>query len=695
MWSRSWVIRARLVWGRRGASAASTIYTRDAVSSVIDTRPASRDTRGPPSRLCACGATSAKTALGGTPASRISGILERMVEAVHLFRRNAPPNCGYRGGIRQPGLPIALDVAPQVAAELELIDRRLQQSFDLTLEPRRVRNPDKLDPTTASCVELVWRILLLGRSLLQAVRAPVFDAGRVLDARPSVRSKDLITVQVVVPWLDHIAAHPLLHAYQAAIRVVTMLATQREDDTSVRTLMRNLHERFIKPTQGRMPGGESTVPALATAYQKDIPFRHLSAGVFMLGWGKKARLLDRSVVESDSAIGSKLCANKHSSASLLRSAGLPAPQHFLVRNEKEAIEAARKIGWPAVVKPLDRERGEGVVVDVRDEDTLRAAYAEAARLSPGVLVERQVAGVCHRVYVSYGKVLYATKRLPMLVTGDGIHTVAELIAKANADEQSKVPWRRPQPLPSDGEASRCLAEAGLKMDSVPAAGEKAFLRHVTTAALGGVTEDRTDTIHPHNREIAARAARLFRLDSAGIDIITPDIGVPWHANGAVIGEVNFAPLVGTQRTRYIAEIVATLVDGDGRIPVEVIVGKDSFDAAVGRQQAYLEDKTKCFVTNGRQTLSPAGEAFPLASTGLHARCRALLMHGELEALVIAVQTDEFLATGLPVDRIDRLIVLDDEVMDWRDRRQKAGSGSRQDLLDLLESYTVDAVQRVA
>ena len=52
MWSRSWVIRARLVWGRRGASAASTIYTRDAVSSVIDTRPARRDTRGPPSRLC-------------------------------------------------------------------------------------------------------------------------------------------------------------------------------------------------------------------------------------------------------------------------------------------------------------------------------------------------------------------------------------------------------------------------------------------------------------------------------------------------------------------------------------------------------------------------------------------------------------------------------------------------------------------
>ena len=39
--------------------------------------------------------------------------------------------------------------------------------------------------------------------------------------------------------------------------------------------------------------------------------------------------------------------------------------------------------------------------------------------------------------------------------------------------------------------------------------------------------------------------------------------------------------------------------------------------------------------------------------GLYARTRALLLNREVDALLLVVQTDELLRTGMPVDRIDR------------------------------------------
>ena len=43
--------------------------------------------------------------------------------------------------------------------------------------------------------------------------------------------------------------------------------------------------------------------------------------------------------------------------------------------------------------------------------------------------------------------------------------------------------------------------------------------------------------------------------------------------------------------------------------------------------------------------------------GLYERTRTLLLNEQVEALVLVVQTDEFLRTGLPVDRIDQLTSL--------------------------------------
>ena len=53
--------------------------------------------------------------------------------------------------------------------------------------------------------------------------------------------------------------------------------------------------------------------------------------------------------------------------------------------------------------------------------------------------------------------------------------------------------------------------------------------------------DRTDDMHPDNRALCELAAGAVGLDVAGLHVLTPDISVPFRANGAVVVEVNASP----------------------------------------------------------------------------------------------------------------------------------------------------------
>jgi len=129
---------------------------------------------------------------------------------------------------------------------------------------------------------------------------------------------------------------------------------------------------------------------------------------------------------------------------VLRAAGLPAPVHAQVRTLDQARAAAQRLGFPLVVKPADQEGGEGVAVDV-DAPGLEAAFEQACKCSPTrrVLVERQVPGVCHRLFIAAGRLLYAVRRLPMGVYADARSSIAALVEAECGRQQGLPPWKRP------------------------------------------------------------------------------------------------------------------------------------------------------------------------------------------------------------------------------------------------------------
>src|SRR6185312_4799866 len=101
----------------------------------------------------------------------------------------------------------------------------------------------------------------------------------------------------------------------------------------------------------------------------------------------------------------------------------------VVRNEDAAVAAATKIGYPVAIKPLDGNHGRGVMLNLADEDAVRAAYATSRSQSRtgAIVVETYLTGNDYRCLVIGGELRAVAQRLPAHVEGDGEHSLNELI----------------------------------------------------------------------------------------------------------------------------------------------------------------------------------------------------------------------------------------------------------------------------
>jgi len=289
--------------------------------------------------------------------------------------------------------------------------------------------------------------------------------------------------------------------------------------------------------------GPSTWAIVEEARRRGIPVRRLnSRSLVQLGLGRNLRRIQATLTDHTSAIAIEIAQDKDDTKRVLEAIGLPVPHGAVATSEDEAVGLAQETGFPVILKPLDLSQGRGISDRLTDEAAVRAAWAHASQYSDHVIVEQFAEGRDHRVLVIGGKVVAVAERKPAHVVGDGTHTVRELIDLANQDPRrgvghTKVLTR----LACDETTIEYLARSGLSLDSVPDAGRTVFLRATANLSTGGTAIDRTDEVHPSNVTACEMAAGVVGLDIAGIDVITPDISVPFRENGAAIIEVNAAP----------------------------------------------------------------------------------------------------------------------------------------------------------
>ena len=289
--------------------------------------------------------------------------------------------------------------------------------------------------------------------------------------------------------------------------------------------------------------GPSTWAIVEEARRRGIPVRRLnSRSLVQLGLGRNLRRIQATLTDHTSAIAIEIAQDKDDTKRVLEAIGLPVPHGDVAESAEEAVGLAQEIGFPVILKPLDLSHGRGISPRLTDEESVRAAWERAREYSERLIVEQFAEGRDHRVLVIGGKVVAVAERIPAHVVGDGSHTIRELIDAANQDPRRGVGHTKVlTKLECDAATIEYLARSGLTLDSVPNDTERVFLTATANLSTGGTSIDRTDEIHPSNVTACEMAAGVVGLDIAGIDVITPDISVPFRENGAAIIEVNAAP----------------------------------------------------------------------------------------------------------------------------------------------------------
>jgi cyanophycin synthetase len=356
--------------------------------------------------------------------------------------------------------------------------------------------------------------------------------------------------------------------------------------------------------------GPSTRAIVEAAERRGIPwFRENEASLVRLGYGKNLRLIQAAMTDGTSAIGVEIAGDKDFTKARLAKASIPVPEGEIVYTEAEAVAALDRIGAPIVVKPLDGRQGKGVSLHLSTPEEVRDAFRIAREFSREVLVEEMFDGRNYRVLVVGYRMVAASERIPCHVTGDGVHTVGELIEIENQNplrgeghEKPLTKIRKDDPI-----LTTFMRKEGWSMEAVPEAGERVMLCAGMNLSTGGTAKDVTEDVHPSVRSLCERAARIMGMDVCGVDLVLNDIAAP-HGEGGGIIEINAAPGLrmhqhpGEGRPRDAGQAIVDMLfpaESNGRIPIISITGTNG-KTTVTRMISHILIEAK-FVTGTTTT----------------------------------------------------------------------------------------------
>ena len=434
-------------------------------------------------------------------------------------------------------------------------------------------------------------------------------------------------------------------------------------------------QKFVRFAERRgLPAQDQALVRGAEA--RDIPVIGIAGRLIQLGHGRHQQRMNGTESTHTTIVSNDLAANKDYARRVFRAVGLPVPMYERVYRKDDAVAAANRIGFPVVVKPNDGNMGAGVSVGMRTNPEVRDAFERARPFSRSVLVEEFVPGVDYRMLVINGKLAAAAKRVPAHVVGDGMHTIEELVRRANEDPRrgaaQRGAWTR---LEFDDQSDRLLAEISCHRSSIAGAGETIYLRRIANTSAGGTAVDITDQVHPENREIAERAAMAIGLDIAGVDLLVKDITQPMRAQGGVICEINSRPGIRKhlwpaegQPRDVIGPILGMLFPpgSPSRIPIAVVTGLGDTNRAARMLAGLLATTGATVGLATREGVFINGKRADGGGMKGPSATRMLLLDPAVELAVIDVHPGEALQYGLGYDWADACAVINDQPIEQSD-----------------------------
>jgi hypothetical protein len=277
----------------------------------------------------------------------------------------------------------------------------------------------------------------------------------------------------------------------------------------------------------------------------DLQFRDLDDGSGLLfSVASRDRLLHFgagrcSWYPQNSATASTLASDKHFASRILREAGVPTlgGEYFFLHDRHrahrpaghergDALSHLTTLGGSAFVKPLAGSRGDFAQA-IHGEAALLHYLDDVGKYYDAILMQPIVEGIEYRVFLLDDDVLYCARKYPPLVTGDGVHTLRDLLAAHN------------DALRNRGLSPVALSNDDPSLDAVPAKGERREIPGRMNLSAGG-TMVLADAPSEQAVKLARQAARAIGLRVAAIDMFV-DIG--GNAGTNAIIEVNSNPSI--------------------------------------------------------------------------------------------------------------------------------------------------------
>lgn len=231
----------------------------------------------------------------------------------------------------------------------------------------------------------------------------------------------------------------------------------------------------------------------------------------------------------------------------MEAVGVPVPRSFGVSRRSQASGALQAVGT-ACVKPRTGSNARHTYPNVRTEAELDEAFDGVKQISAFVTVEEYLEGnLCRATCVDGTLIGFLESAYPN-VTGDGVSTIEELVAKANETRLEGI-----DPIEFDAITEGFIARRGYARDSVLPEGATLALSYRGGTSVGGSNREHGRNIHPSFIPIIEKAAQNTGLHIVGFDIIIPDPMQPQDTQRWGFIEANSLPWIDLHAHPYYGE----------------------------------------------------------------------------------------------------------------------------------------------
>lgn len=223
-------------------------------------------------------------------------------------------------------------------------------------------------------------------------------------------------------------------------------------------------------------------------------------------------------VEKRGVAGVSHLDDKAHSKEILSHEHIPVSRGTSFHDVDKACAYFKTCTYPVIVKPRFGSRGRHTTTYITNEDDFRDAFLIAQEISYHVMVEEHLIGSVYRGTMIDGRLAGVLAGDPPRVTGDGIHTVAELIVIKNESRHERVGAYSITEM-----TGKFLKRCGYTLETILEAGKTIDLSEKIGLSYGGNAREVTPKTHPKYKEILEKAARVVDDPIIGFDFITPDI----------------------------------------------------------------------------------------------------------------------------------------------------------------------------